>query len=1007
MQLSHCFPSAGARGAAWLCAALWLLSSRGSAQSLPAAGVLPGDAGLVSAGPDAASPDAGLLPVDAGVALSDAPIPTPVPAAPVVEAPAAAPGASDVSATSGKQQRATGTLRGKVVSAEDGIGIEAANVYVRGTESAAATDSSGDFTFSLPAGTYQIAAISPGYSTLTISKVEVRAAQIAALEFKLQPGSVELEEMVVTGSRVKGGIATLIAERRQASAVADVIGAEQMSRSGDSNAASALSRVTGITVIDGRYVIVRGMGERYSSMLLNRFQVPSPDPTRRVVPLDIFPAGVIDSVIVQKTYSPDLPGEFGGGMVQLRTRDYPHNFVLNLNGATGGTFGTIFQDRLTYAGGNYDLLGIDDGTRALPKAIEKSGGKIGPTHSEEQLAEFGRSLPVNYDRKREIAWPDLTLGASVGNEFRLRYAKIGFVAALGYRSEYRLIDKFVQRRYQALPTDEGAEDEKPVTDTLMDQHRRQIGLAGFLDWGVTFSPEHKLKFTTMVLRQTDDTTQFRQNLDAEQRGRRTLLSWIERQVLMQQVTGTHTFKKLHDFHAEWRYSFGQAQRLEPDRREYLYLPNPEDGVYELASGSNNHFRLFGELKDNTHEALLDLAQPFPIWKHLEAKIKLGGLFYRRDRVADARTFEFVARGQVIDRAQSPNAVLSRDNIGNGVEFNEVTRPTDSYEAFTQIEAGYAMLDLPFVSAFDLSGGARIEHAHIEATTFNPFDQQGDKIRASLDDLDVLPSATATLRMPHDLQLRAGYGRTLNRPDFREVAETRYFDLDSNLLLIGNKEIKRATIENFDARFEWYYTPDEVFSLSGFLKLLDSPIENALQAGAEEVYTVRNAAKAMIYGLELEGRKRFSFIAKVLNPLYVAANFSLIHSEAEIAVADTDGDGMGSTYRRPLQGQSPWVINAQLGWDDSDGSGTAASLVFNSAGRRIRIIGSPEDLQGDTYEQPIHRLDFVISQELPHKLKIGARVRNILNAREQWTQDGKTVRDFRRGGDVQVSLAWSY
>jgi outer membrane receptor protein involved in Fe transport len=887
-----------------------------------------------------------------------------------------------------------------VISAEDTIGIEAANVYVRGSEHATTTDSSGAFTLSLPAGTYQIAAISPGYSTMTISKVEVRTGQTAALEFKLQPGSVEIEEMVVTGSRIKGGIATLIAERRQATAVADVIGAEQMSRSGDSNAASALSRVTGITVIDGRYVIVRGMGERYSSMLLNRFQVPSPDPTRRVVPLDIFPAGVIDSVIVQKTYSPDLPGEFGGGMVQLRSRDYPHNFVLNINGATGGNFGTMLQDRLTYDGGKYDLLGVDDGTRALSKSIKNSGGKIGPTHTEEELVEFGRSLPVNYDRKREIAWPDLTLGASVGNEFRLRYAKIGFVAAVGYRSEYRLIDRFVQRRYQTV------EDEVPLTDTLMDQHRRQIGLAGFLDWGVTFSPEHKLKFTTMVLRQTDDTTQYRQSLD-DQRGRRTLLSWIERQVLMQQLTGTHTFKKLHNFHAEWRYAFGQAQRLEPDRREYLYLPSPEDGVYELAPGSNNHFRLFGELKDNTHEALLDLAQPFPIWSHLEAKLKLGGLFYRRDRSADARTFEYQVRGQMIDRAQSPSAVLSRDNIGNGVEFLEVTRPTDSYDAFTQIEAGYAMLDLPIVSAFDLTGGARLEHAHIEATTFDPFNREGDKISANLDNTDVLPAATATLRIPHDLQLRAGYGRTLNRPDFREVAETRYYDLDANLLLIGNSEIKRASIENFDARFEWYYTPDEVFSVSGFLKLLDDPIENALQAGAEEVYTVRNAAKAMIYGLELEGRKRFNFIAKVLSPMYVAANFSLIHSEAEIAVADTDGDGMGSTYRRPLQGQSPWVINAQLGWDDSDGTGTAASLVFNSAGRRIRIIGSPEDLTGDTYEQPIHRLDFVISQELPHKLKIGARVRNILNAREQWTQDGRTVRDFRRGGDLQVSLAWSY
>jgi outer membrane receptor protein involved in Fe transport len=982
----------------------WFLASGADAQAVGAQ-----DAGGVADAGNAADTsgnDASSLSLDAADAvepssLADAAAPPVAVVPPAAAAPAAAAG-SDLPAGA---KRPTATLRGRVISALDEVGIEGANVYVRGESYEAHADSSGEFALPLPTGTYQVTAIFPGYSTLSISKVEVRTGQNPQLEFKLQPGSVELEEMVVTGTRIKGGIATLIAERRQATAVADVIGAEQMSRSGDSNAATALSRVTGITVIDGRYVLVRGMGERYSSMLVNRLQVPSPEPTRRVVPLDIFPAGVIDSVVVQKTYSPDLPGEFGGGMVQLRSREYPHNFVFNVNAATGGNVNTVFQERLSYRGGKYDYLGIDDGVRDIPKEIDESDGKLVPAniadpegYSEEELAALGRTLRPEYEKTRETAWPDLTLGASVGNEFRLRYAKIGFVAAAGYRSEYRFIDDMVLRRWQ---------DGQLLTDYKVDQHRRQISLAGFLDWGVEFSAQHKLKFTTMILRQTDDTTQVRVNQDV-QADKRTTLSWVERQIVMQQVSGFHTFKKLANFHADWRYAFGQAVRLEPDRRQYLYKP-AEDGVEEMVMGSNNHFRLFGSLKDNTHEAALDLAQPIGIWKHLEMKVKAGGVFYRRDRTADSRTFEFIVRSPEIDRAQSPNVVLGRDNIGAGVEFNEVTRPTDSYNAYMQLEGGYAMLELPIVSAFDITGGARIEHAYIETNTFDPFDPNGMPVTANLDNRDVLPAATATLRLPHDLQVRAGYGRTLNRPDFRELADTRYFDLETNLLWVGNPDIKRASIENFDARFEWYYTPDEVFSVSGFLKLLDDPIENAQVAGAEEIYTVRNAAKGTIYGLELEGRKRFSFIAKVLKPLYVAANFSLIRSEAEIAVADTDMDGMGSLYYRPLQGQSPWVINAQLGWDDAveGGTGTAASLVFNSAGRRIRIVGSPEDNTGDTYEEPVHRLDFVVSQDLPHKLKIGGRVRNMLNPKEVWTVDGDVARSFRRGADFQISLAWSY
>jgi TonB-dependent receptor len=977
----------------------WLISTAASAQSVDAGSPAPDAAAVVPSAAEvarAALSDAGVS--DAADLVADAstePVAAPVP---VVEPAPAAP-ESGAAGSPRKPPRTPGILRGSISSAADDVGLDGAWVYVRGTPEQVQTDGSGRYSITLPAGTYQLSVINPGYSTQNVSNVEVKPNQTVELNLRLQPGSVELDEMVVVGSRIRGGIATLVAERRESKAVADVIGAEQMARSGDSNAAAALARVTGITVIDGRYVIVRGMGERYSTMTLNRLQVASPDPTRRVVPLDIFPAGVIDSVVVQKSYTPDLPGEFGGGLVQLRSRDYPHEFSFNVNAATGGNFSTLLRERVAYEGGKYDLLGVDDGGRQLPDQFHDPRGKItfenealGTGYPQDEINQLGKDLPHRYNTHSARILPDLTLGANIGNEYRLRHAKIGFVVAGGYRNESRNVLDATQRVYKA-----------DTEDYSVDTFRRQISLSGFLDWGVTFSASQKLKFTSMILRQTDDSVQVRTDNVNVAKTDRTVLQWVERQVFLQQVGGTHAFSKLKGFQVDWRYGFGLASRKEPMRGIYEYQYQDDQFVF-----AQNATDSFAKLKDTTHEGSIDLSQPFPMWKHLEGKVKLGGLFYRRDRDAGSRTFQYTATAEA-DRNGPPETVLADEHVGQTVNFEEVTRTTDSYDANMQVEAGYANLDLALHRSLDVSGGARLEHATIEAKTFDPFNMFAEPSIVKLDNLDVLPGVGLTWRFVEDFQARGGYSRTLNRPDFRELSPSRYFDLENNMLLEGNPDVKRARIENFDARVEWFYTPEEVFSVGGFVKRFQDPIENKVQRGQDDVYTVENVDKAISYGLELEGRKSFGFMAKVLAPMYLSSNVSLIHSKVEVPVED------GTIHKRPLQGQSPWVLNLQLGWDDSGegGTGTSASLLFNTAGKRIRVVGDPGALLGDIYELPIHRLDFVFTQKLPRGFKIGARVRNILNAREKWVAKGgpmneeQTWRRFHRGADFQINLSWNY
>jgi outer membrane receptor protein involved in Fe transport len=902
-----------------------------------------------------------------------------------------------------------GVVRGQVVSAEIGEPLEGARVYVRGAPVETLTDSEGKFSLSLPEGHYRLSVIQQTYATQNLSEVAVKATAPAELKVELSPASA-LDEILVTGSHIQGGVASLVAERRETSAVADVIGAEQMSRAGDSSAASALSRVTGLTVVDGKYVIVRGMGERYSNMTLNRMQVASPEPSRRVVPLDLFPTGVLESVVVQKTFSPDMPGEFGGGVVQLRSRSYPDELLVSLTGQLGFNTQTHLRKNIGYEGGKRDWLGYDDGSRQLPDDIAATDGKIvergrfdppGKNYTAKEIEKFGESFSDNYDIQRKLILPDFSVVGTVGNKFKLRVADLGIVASVGFKNEFNAVENAIVRTIIIARGKAETAD-----DFDIDTFRRTVSLSAFLDWGVEFSKSQQLRFTSMLLRQSDDATSYRTGYVADLRGdaRQTRLTWTERQVLLQQVTGLHRFENLHDFQIDWRYAFGRANREQPDLRDYLYEYEEDLDAYLISTSSGSNQRFFADLEDDTHEAAIDLVQPFGMWRELEGKLKLGGLFYKRKRDADVRRFEFDMMGlSATQREREPAEIFSMDSIGNGVSLEETTLANDTYGAEMQIEAGYGMLELPLHESFSLMGGARLEHAQINVTTYDLFSPDQPPTLAKLDDTDVLPAATVTWRFGEDFQLRGGYSKTLNRPDLRELSPSRFKDVETNATFVGNAGLKRARIDNYDGRLEWYYTVDELFSIGGFYKTFVDPIEATIAPAAGTVLSLANANEAVVMGLEFEGRKRFDFISEALETVYVAGNLSLIQSEVAI---DLPG---GEQSKRSLQSQSPWVVNAQLGWDDTlqGGTGTAITLLYNVSGRRIRAVGDPSIDFPDQYEEPIHRLDLVFSQDLAHGFRIGARGRNLLNPVQEWTQGGVVVRSFRRGVDLALSAAWSY
>lgn len=900
-----------------------------------------------------------------------------------------------------------GTIRGRVVAQETQRPIAGARVYVRGAPVEATTDAQGMFSLTLPEGHYGLAVIHSDYSTETVAEVSVKRDETTPWNVELTPASVTLDDFVVTAPHIQGGIAALLDERRESSSVSDVIGAEEMSRTGDSDAAGALRRVTGITVIGGKYVYVRGMGERYSSTLLNGQMIPSPEPERRVVPLDLFPTDVLESVVIQKTFSPDSPAEFGGGVVQLRTRSYPEKLTLSFKASVGYNSETTFRRAPTHDGGSRDWLGMDDGSRALPEEVRsaspiRAGDRFQAGYTDEDRARFARMLANNWNVSEATVPPARGFGASIGNTFHLGEVPVGFVLSLFYDDDYQLT-KRLSRRYGTSDAAEGGIQE--ITSFDIRSFERVVSSGGILVAGSEYAKGHRIKSTTLLLRITDMSTDVVAGVDAEDYDIRwSRLRFVERQMLTQQVVGEQEL--LDGLRLDWRYAYSKALRDEPDRREYYYRNEALTGQsadYQLSGRPDGNVRSWSQLEDRIHDFGADVAYRFEPWKDREAMVKAGASRMARKRNVDTIRLTFNGSLPADVRRGTPNEVFSEKNIGgeNGWLLNDVTQGTDAYEAEQSIDAAFLMTELPIAQNLSWMGGVRLENSQQTVSTFDPFSNT-TPIEAEVSAFDWLPATTVTWRFRDDMSVRGGFGRTVSRPDFRELSQASFLDVTTGTRYFGNPELERAVIDNYDTRFEWYFSSDELLSVGAFYKRFQNPIEQVVAGGTDISLTWNNAEAATNAGLELEARSRLAFLSASLQDFYGSVNVAVIRSNVELG----DQAAASTSKSRPLQGQSPYVINAQFGYDDAaeEGNGIQAALLYNRFGPRISEVGRfglP-----DVYERPNHRLDAVYAQRLGKGLQLKAKASNLLNPTITFEQADRVVQEFSLGRDVSLELSWT-
>lgn len=905
----------------------------------------------------------------------------------------------------------SGRIAGVVKALEGGAPVSGCRVFVRGLDADAISDSRGRFVLELPPGTWTLSLVHPDYSTQTIDGVLVSPGEMSQVSVDVIPSSVELEEFTVEAPRIEGGVASLQTERRSSSSVADVIGAEQITKSGDSSAAGALRRVTGLTLVGGRYVYVRGMGERYSSSLLNGFTLPSPEPERRVVPLDMFPAAILESVVIQKTFSPDMPGEFGGGAVMLRSRGIPDEFLLSVGLNLGYNAGSTFEDAIMNKAGRADFLGVDDGSRALPAAVARASSdqaliemdRFGLRgYSPATLEDLGESMPRNWGMYSGMVAPDASFNIAVGNSWKISGIKLGFTAAFAYSNAWDVEDRNSSIYLIGL-------------DGEMElQHRyrfntsnNSVGLGALLDFGVDLGAGHKLRLTSLLMRSTDNETRIYEgiNRDVGTDISVTRFRWIERTLLSEQISGSHEFPSAGNLEFNWRYAFSAAMRYEPDRREFRYDFEPGLQTWLLSDRPEGNQRVYSDLSDYNHDVGVDFRIPFKAWNSLEGAVKTGASVIFRDRTVDTRRFKFQHKGPLSSNMDvislSPDEIFVPENIGSdGFQLEEITRQTDNYKAGQTLVAGYAMAELPIIPGLRMTAGLRVEYSDQTVTTYELFNPDGVPIVARLAKVDALPAASLTWEFFKDMQLRLVYGMTVSRPDFRELSPATFNDVTGGRQIFGNPELERALLQNLDLRWEWYISTNENLSVAFFYKHFVGPIETIIVPSAQQSITYENATAADNLGVELEFRKNFDFIHQSVRDLYLAGNFAYIFSQVDLG----DGTGIQTSRRRALQGQSPFVVNLQFGYDNPD-VGTSVAVVYNVFGRRISEVGA----QGapDVFEEPFHQFDLILTQKLPKGFKLSFKAVNLIDLDATFTQGANVTERFKRGRSFTIGAGWNW
>ena len=889
----------------------------------------------------------------------------------------------------------TGTVRGSLIDDATGETVPFANVFVVETSSGTTSDLDGAYNLSMSPGTYTLEFSFVGYSTLKVSDVVVTADEVTSLDVRLKEETEVLAEVFVTAKQIRNTEAAVLTIQKKAPQLLDGISSQTFKKIGDNNAAAAIKRVTGVSVEGGKYVFVRGLGDRYTKSLLNGMDVPGLDPDRNTLQMDIFPTNLIDNIIVLKSFTPDQPGDFTGGIVNIITKDFPEEKKFSVSAGLSVNPNMHFNNNyITARGSSTDWLGFDNGERSLPiRSTTSIPDPIASNKFNSFLTDVTRSFSSELGTLRKNSAPNVNFGFAGGNQINKEKATIGYNFALNYRNNTTFFEdvEYNTFRKQSLLSESPFELERDRTQ-IGEQGSNNVLISGLAGGAIKFN-NHRISLNVIAIQNGQSKAGlFEQNSFI--RTSNTLIrdnaEYTERTIGNILLSGKHSFE--NGLEIDWKLSPTYSRINDKDSRVVPFRFDDGEFSIEPSEGAEPR-RIWRNLEEVNYNGRVDVTKKLEFGdRSAMLKFGLGNTIKNRDYSIIA--YRINVRGQnFLDINGDPNRILAPENIwtigsdrGSFIVGN--FEPANTYDATQRIISAYAMNEHEVSDKLKAVYGVRVEkfdHIYTGQNNLGDIVFEDEKI---IDVTDVLPSVNLIYSLTDEINLRGSFTKTLARPSFKEASIGQIYDPFSDRTYIGNINLQETKINNYDARVEYFLPGGQMFAVSGFYKQFSNPIEVvAFSEATPNQFQPRNVGDAEVLGIELEARKNLAFLTEKLSNFNIGANVSFIDSQVEMDRSEggefesrvnnaRPGEVISPT--RSLQGQSPYIINAFLGYRNLT-NGLEANLSYNVQGKRLSLVGIGR--VPDVYEQPFHNLSFKASKRIG-AISLSLSVNNILDSQNQ-------------------------
>jgi len=875
-------------------------------------------------------------------------------------------------------------ISGQLTDKENGELLMGATVLLQGTQMGSVADFDGNFQISsIPNGNYTLEVKCLGYKAITMP-ITANGIPIA-LNFQMESDTKVLEGVMIVGKADRNTISAMTKLQQKSTSMLTGITSQDIQRTPDRNTSDVLKRVSGTTVQDNKFVVIRGLADRYNVALMNGLTLPSSEPDRRAFSFDIFPASMMSNLVIYKTATPDLPGEFAGGVIELNTKDVPDEPFFQVS--LGSIYNSIstFQPYSFYEGSNTDVLGFDRSARPLQDGVTKAA-----LNGPDRFA-VSKLVPNDWNVSQHSSMrPNYNVNFSGGTTTKLFGNDLGMVGALTYSNNFKYFNQ--QRAEYNVDTTR--------LFTYNDaSYQNDVSVGGLLNLAYKIGENSKITLNNIVNQRGEDLFILRDGIEIEQeRFNTSYAMWYKStRLLSTQLRGEHALGS-NGIVLKWGGSVNSIDRTTPSFRRMTYYKNfdaqegdPYFAVIPVGAPSPNFAgRFYSDQNELMYNANTDLSIPYKLFKK-QNSLKAGSFFEMRDRSFDARVFGYtVTNFSKFDQnipTQGINSIFDPSNIGdNGMVLKESTNPNDSYTAGSTLSGGFLMFDQWLTSKLKVIVGARAENfiQKLETQTFG-----GKPVNIDQATLDILPSANFIYSVSENSNIRLSGSQTVIRPNFRELAPFSFYDFQLSAAIVGNPELLRTKITNFDLKYEIFPGANENISITGFFKNFDKPIEQfyeTLGAGTRN-FNFKNATSAQNFGAEFEYRLRLSRISQYLSQFSLFGNLAYIRSTVDVSV---DAASAANASDRALQGQSPYIINTGISFTSND-TKWGASILYNRIGRRIFLVGSNQYL--DTYEAPRNVLDFQLTYKIFKDGEIKLNVQDVFNNAFVFYQDQNNSGDL--------------